>query len=54
MQPVLRIEAAEFEISRRKLAEQKIGNLLEVRAPTTRNIKNLRARAHVCMYVNFI
>jgi hypothetical protein len=33
MQPVLRIEAAEFEISRRKLAEQKIGNLLEVRAP---------------------
>jgi hypothetical protein len=28
-------EAADFKISRRKSTEQKIGNLLEVRAPET-------------------
>ena len=56
MQPMLAREAADFKISRRKSTEQKIGNLLEVRAPETilagnvvcareSNINNPRARA---------
>jgi hypothetical protein len=36
MQPMLAREAADFKISRRKSTEQKIGNLLEVRAPETK------------------